>query len=94
MFLEENKPSQSFAYLPSLVKKDMSKVKRKYNLSVLPYKEVANCALCCSGEKIIKKYKNKKKYFINYITNIDLFITNMSYPPRESIRSVLTNSHK
>ena len=95
MFLEENKPSQSFAYLPSLVKKDMSKVKRKYNLSVLPYKEVANCALCCSGEKIIKKYKNKKEIFYKLHNKHRSFYNEYELPTQgkyqECFNEIVTN---
>ena len=74
MFLEQKKPSYSYNYLLSILNKDTENLKKTMDLSISPYTEIANCALCCSGSKISKMYINNDFLVNTYELNKNNFI--------------------
>ena len=74
MFLEQKKPSYSSNYLLAILDKDTENLKKTMDLSISPYNEIANCALCCSGSKISKMYFNNNFLVNTYELNKYNFI--------------------
>ena len=58
MFFNENKPSMGLYYIDAIIKDKLLETKNKYTFNLLPYKELENCAICCAGNKITKRYLN------------------------------------
>ena len=69
MFVEEKKPSLSLYYIEAIAKKNMTAMKKKFNLNVMPYYDLANCANCCAGYKKIKRYLNKPDEIVYELHN-------------------------